>query len=190
MCSQPQVPPNCSFEVDDAEDEWMFTQRFDYVHARLLAFCFRDPFGVVRSAFEHTAPGGWFEFQDVQRITSIDDTIKGTNLERVSDFVIESARCLGLDYDKSPQYKQWLQDAGYVDIKTVKYAWPTNSWPKSKHLKQLGKFCSENFMNALSGLCLAVLSRGRGMSKEAIEDLLDGVRKDLNNKDIHAYVPV
>ena len=25
------VPPNCSFEVDDSDDPWIFSQKFDYV---------------------------------------------------------------------------------------------------------------------------------------------------------------
>jgi hypothetical protein len=33
------VPPNCRSEVDDAEDEWVFLQKFDYIHCRMLGSC-------------------------------------------------------------------------------------------------------------------------------------------------------
>ncbi len=29
------VPANCSFEVEDCEDEWTYSQKFDLIHGRL-----------------------------------------------------------------------------------------------------------------------------------------------------------
>ncbi len=43
--SQIFVPPNCRFEVDDAEDEWIFNQSFDYIHLRLVFHGFKSHFG-------------------------------------------------------------------------------------------------------------------------------------------------
>ena len=31
------VPPNLSFEIDDAEDTWSYSQPFDFVHVRNMA---------------------------------------------------------------------------------------------------------------------------------------------------------
>ncbi len=31
------------FEVDDAEDEWAFSTKFDYIHSRAVLTCFKDP---------------------------------------------------------------------------------------------------------------------------------------------------
>ena len=31
------VPPNCSFIIDDIEDEWIFRKPFDYIHSRVLS---------------------------------------------------------------------------------------------------------------------------------------------------------
>lgn len=35
---QPEwVPPNCTFQIDDAEDDWTFSaEHFDYIHSRDL----------------------------------------------------------------------------------------------------------------------------------------------------------
>jgi len=30
------VPPNVQFEIDDVEDEWTFSQPFDYIHCRYM----------------------------------------------------------------------------------------------------------------------------------------------------------
>jgi hypothetical protein len=38
-----KVPANCKFVVKDAEDEWDYPQKFDYVHARGVLSIFKDP---------------------------------------------------------------------------------------------------------------------------------------------------
>ena len=58
------VPANCRFEVDDAEDEWLYTQKFDFIHTRLVAFGFKDPEAVFGKAFDFCAPGGYFQISD------------------------------------------------------------------------------------------------------------------------------
>lgn len=36
------VPPNVQFMIDDAEDSWVFSHKFDLIHARLMAGAFAD----------------------------------------------------------------------------------------------------------------------------------------------------
>ena len=54
MClsNYPSVPPNCCFEIDDVEDEWVYGQEFDYIHGRLLTLCFNDGAAVFKKAFK------------------------------------------------------------------------------------------------------------------------------------------
>lgn len=60
----PRVPPNVKFEVDDCEEPWTFTEKFDIVHCRYLAAAIQDWPRLVSQAFEFTKPGGYAEFQD------------------------------------------------------------------------------------------------------------------------------
>jgi ubiquinone/menaquinone biosynthesis C-methylase UbiE len=53
------VPPNCHFVVDDAEDPWLFSHEFDYIHGRMLVTCFQSHLEVFRSAFDNLRPGGY-----------------------------------------------------------------------------------------------------------------------------------
>lgn len=46
------VPPNLSFIVDDANDEWVFRQKFDFVHARQL-HCTVEEKKMIGQAFEY-----------------------------------------------------------------------------------------------------------------------------------------
>jgi hypothetical protein len=47
-----RVPPNCKFLVDDAEDLWVYPEKFDYIHLRLMAGCFADWPNFFRQAYE------------------------------------------------------------------------------------------------------------------------------------------
>jgi trans-aconitate methyltransferase len=58
------VPPNLQFEINDAEDEWVFSQKFDFIHGRALLTCFKDPSFVIAEAYKSLAPGGYLELQD------------------------------------------------------------------------------------------------------------------------------
>jgi trans-aconitate methyltransferase len=46
------VPPNVTFEVEDIEESWTFSQPFDYIHSRYLANAIRDWPRLVRQCFE------------------------------------------------------------------------------------------------------------------------------------------
>ena len=32
------VPPNCRFIIDNAEHDWAFEQKFDYIHSRMVSY--------------------------------------------------------------------------------------------------------------------------------------------------------
>ncbi|KAH6675644.1 S-adenosyl-L-methionine-dependent methyltransferase [Halenospora varia] len=185
------VPPNCQFEVDDAEDEWNYSQRFDLIHGRALVTCFKDPGTVISSAFKALIPGGYLEFQDVVLpMRAIDDTIEGTALQHWQEKTIASAATLGTSWKNSGNYTRYFEDAGFVDVVEQHFQWPMNTWPKGTRMKTLGTYWQEDMLRGLEALSMAVLTRGGGMKKEEVLELTAEVRKDIHNKNIHAYLPI
>jgi SAM-dependent methyltransferase len=95
----PSIPPNCTFEIDDAEDSWVFPQKFDLIHGRALASCFTDPEKVIASAIDALAPGGWLEYQDIViPMECIDDSWEGSTLKRWNEIMRDSAWKAGRDF--------------------------------------------------------------------------------------------
>lgn len=82
-------------------------------------------------------------------------------------------------------YKQYLEDAGFVDVVERKYEWPVGTWAKGKRAKTLGLWYREDLLSGLQGFTMAVLTRALGMSKEEVEVLLVGVREDIKSNKIH-----
>src|SRR5437868_2929170 len=60
------VPPNCSFQIDDAQLAWTFDRNaFDLVHVRHLYGGIDSWPRLYAQAFVHVRPGGWFENSEI-----------------------------------------------------------------------------------------------------------------------------
>lgn len=184
------VPPNCTFEVDDAEDEWVFSHNFEYIHGRMLLSCFKDFPSIVRKSFSALHPGGYLELQDICPMACFDDSWNGTELQRWNDLLIAGASALGMDWMKATKYKQFMIDAGFKDVQEVSLAWATNTWPRGKHHKLLGAWNHQNYLDGIQGFTMRVLNKGLGMTVEEVDLLLVGAKKCLADKKIHCYTPV
>lgn len=50
------VPPNVRFEIDDIEQAWTYTKKFDYIHSRYLQGSIKNWPKLVEQAFEYHLP--------------------------------------------------------------------------------------------------------------------------------------
>jgi hypothetical protein len=121
---------------------------------------------------------------------SVDGSSVGTAFEKWCDRMIEGARRLGKDLTQASRYGSFMREIGFVDIVEKHLAWPIGPWPKDKKMKRLGAWCKEDISTGLQALSMATLSRGLGMSAEEIEVFLVDVRKDINSRKMHCYIPM
>lgn len=185
------VPPNCRFEIDDAEDEWAYgANPFDLIHLRLVWHSFNDPVKVLQSAYDNLKPGGYIEWQDfLSRFRAVDDSLKGSALKRLDQLYYEGGQKLGRDMDVTPKIAGMMRQVGFVDVKEERYALPGNPWPKGKEAKTLGYWQMKNFSDGLQAITMTVLTKGVGMSVPEVEMLLMEVRNDIKNTNIHFFLP-
>ncbi|KAL1894905.1 hypothetical protein Sste5346_005592 [Sporothrix stenoceras] len=184
------IPPNCTFEVDDAEDEWSFDQPFDYIHGRALVSCFRNPATVIHSAFASLSPGGILELQDGHfPIKFASPPPVDCALRRWFDIVTQGAVMAGRPWTNVQHYPRWMNEAGFENVTERKFYWPVNPWPKGSYYKTLGAYVQQDLLNGMEGLSLKLLGL-QGWSYEDIQALLVEVRRDLLDTSIHAYIEV
>ncbi|KAJ9138080.1 Demethylmenaquinone methyltransferase [Pleurostoma richardsiae] len=184
------VPPNCTFEVDDIEDDWSFTDPFDYVHLRYMCASIRDAPRLIRTIYENLTPGGYLEFQDYAgQVTSIDGTADDSALVRWHGLLIDAVRKMGPDACQAPNYKRWMQEAGFVDVWEQRYAVPNNTWAKGRDKKELGMMQVANISGGLSGMTTKLFVTQLGMEVGEIDKLVENVKKDMLDKSIHSYWP-
>lgn len=117
-----------------------------------------------------------------------DDSLsKDSALLQWSTLILEASTRIGQALDNPTNYATWMQEAGFTNVQTVQYRWPLNSWPKKTADKELGLWVMVNLLDGLHGFTMALFTRILGWTVEQVERLLVDVRKDVQNKRIHAY---
>ncbi|KAH8651192.1 S-adenosyl-L-methionine-dependent methyltransferase [Xylariales sp. PMI_506] len=179
---------NCEFVKEDSEEPWNYDHKFDYVHLRMVFTCFQNPKTVVQEAFKYLKPGGWIEFQDGSaEVLCKSGSIEGSAFQRWGRGLIDGAAKMGRDIQKGTKWKQWLIEAGFVDVVEIPMEFPCNEWPSDPRSKEAGKYMHLNISENLGGLSWKMLS-GLGMGSDEISEFLPQVQKDLNDESIQSYL--
>ena len=114
------APPNCRFFIDDAESDWAFSpsEAFDYIHARSLGGGIADWPRLLRQAYTHLKPGGWFEAQEFETLVLSDDGThtRATNVLAWQDQLNQASKKFGKPVNVAPRLSGWMEDAGFVNV--------------------------------------------------------------------------
>ncbi|KAI9804639.1 MAG: hypothetical protein M1833_006714 [Piccolia ochrophora] len=186
--TQPSVhPPNVRFEIDDCEAQWTYSQKFDLIHVRALTAAIKDWPRLVGQAFEHTAPGGWAEFQDFETPYYCED---GSLTEdhatmKWSRAFVKAANTLGQDPSPGPKFKQLAKDAGFINVEQKVYKMPIGPWALDKQLKNVGALNLLQTLEGMEGFTLRLFTAVLGWKPEEVQVLLAQVRKEFNDGKIH-----
>jgi hypothetical protein len=184
------VPVNCRFEIDDAEDEWVFSQKFDFIHARAMCTCFSDHKMVIQSCFDGMAPGGWAEWHEmVFPFQHVGPIPEDCNLLLWTSLIVEAAKKLGRVWENTRYYKQYFEEAGFVNVIEREFYWPAGHWPKGDYYKSLASYFVEDIKRGIEAITMKLLPV-LGWSPDEIQVLIAKAKLDMDNPEIHAYVPM
>ncbi|TAQ86438.1 hypothetical protein B7494_g5246 [Chlorociboria aeruginascens] len=184
------VPPNCHFEIDDLDDDWAYTQPFDYVHGRAMISCLKDPRHFFRQVYASLAPGGYLEMQDgVFPFKCVDSSADGSAVMQWCRQAIEGSTKIGRPWADTHNYPKYMEEVGFVNIRAFTYPWPFNTWPKDSKLKELGTWVQKDFLEGFPA-AMRLWMLAYDWSLEQAEEFMERVRADLRNRSIHAYMEV
>ncbi|ESZ94408.1 hypothetical protein SBOR_5201 [Sclerotinia borealis F-4128] len=183
------VPTNCSFRIEDAEDPWTFDDlKFDLIHGCALLSCFRSPKAVFASAFQALAPGGYLELRDpIFPFKYASPPPADCALVKWNNMILEASSKAGRLWTNGAHYKKWMEEIGFIDIVERREYAPMSTWAKGQRNKVLSVWVQRNLLMGLEALSMALFTRVLGMKKEEVEELLVGVKKDIENTKIHCY---
>ncbi|WYZ34709.1 hypothetical protein EsH8_I_000985 [Colletotrichum jinshuiense] len=186
------IPPNVKFEVDDVEEEWLYSRPFDYIHSRFLNGSIVNWKKFITRAYNHLAPGGYFEIQDGDFIVKTDDDTlpPGAPLAQFCSLIREACVIFGQPFVDVPSLKDVLTEVGFEDVTVKIDKWPSNPWPKDPRHKKIGQWNYYNFTDAVEAVGLAPLTRAHNWTREEASVFCDGVRKDMRNTSIHSYMSI
>lgn len=106
---------------------------------------------------------------------------------RWSTLLMQATEKMGRPVTVPSTFKRLLEEAGFEDVVEVKRMWPLNEWPKDPKLKEIGKWSHASGLQGCEASALALFTRVLGWTREETLEFCSGVRKDINNTNIHAH---
>lgn len=106
-----------------------------------------------------------------------------------NELLIAGAERGGRSWTNVQYYRNYMEELGLEDIAEKSFYWPTSIWARGRYFKDVATFFQEDLLNALEGVSLRVMGI-MGWSVDEILVFLAGVREDIKDTSIHAYLPV
>lgn len=192
--SQPTwIPPNLKFEIDDATQEWTFSENhFDYIHMRYLFGSIADWPKLLKQAYRTCKPGGYVESFEASCVYKSDDgSLKeGSPMDQWGKVFVEAGRKFGRPFDVVGEkiVERAFEEAGFQDIQTWDFKCPIGGWPKDQKMREIGQYALLSIDIDLEGWILYIWTSVMGWSKEEVTVYVAHLRKQLRDKRVHAYV--
>ncbi|KAF6808609.1 UMTA protein [Colletotrichum musicola] len=166
------VPPNCKFQIDDVEQPWTYSYKFDFIHLRHMEACISDWPAFYKQIFDNLNPGGYFEIKDIDieyRSQALGDDLPEDHIfRRWGKVFYEAADRLGKSLWQSrgkDRIAGALRDAGFVDVFQKTYPVPIGAWPKDPTLREVG-ICNLEFQDqSLEGFSMFMLTQIMGWER-------------------------
>jgi hypothetical protein len=132
-------------------------------------------------------PGGWFELQDVGDLVSDEQDISQTGIDQWYRTALKAFRVAGREVQIPQLYAQMLKDAGFEDVHEELFKWPLNTWPRDKHMKELGLWSRENIFDSIEAWSIVPFTQFLGLSVQEAHVSQARARASLRDTSIHAY---
>ncbi|KAK1574046.1 methyltransferase domain-containing protein [Colletotrichum navitas] len=184
-------PPNVSFIIDDAEDEWNDPPNtLDFVRLGNMAPSIRDWPKLFRNAYTSLKPGGWIELHEFRWTYGCDDDTMPADYgpARMVELLDEALRRVDTDMHAAERNPARLRDAGFVDIRHTVKKVPVGPWPKDDIKKLIGMLTQDVVYEGLEAITLRPFVDILEWSHGEVASFLDEVRRDLENPSVHSYV--
>ncbi|KAL8722199.1 MAG: hypothetical protein Q9181_007543, partial [Wetmoreana brouardii] len=182
-CFQPtDVPPNVFFEIDDAREEWTYTEPFDFIRIRGLSGAFSDWTAVYAEAYKHLQTNGILEVADFDAVRLTEpmaDSYLSLYNGACASAAEKSGNPLGLDHMRKTSF----ESAGLSIAKSRTLEVPLGTWSPDPRKKVAGKMALIATLEGLEANSLRLLTRHMDWKAEDVRDLCGKVQGELMRPD-------
>ena len=178
-------PKNLTILADNAEQDWSFDNKFDYIHVRMLTVVIRDWPAFFRRCWEHLNPDGWIELADSSAPFRAEN--QAVNCEnsvflRVGFLYYQGLLHNGIDIMAAHHHTDRLKLQGFVNVYQEMIKWPTNGrWQSEERLKTMGDMICKNWSNFSRAVTLKAFRATLQMDDEKVNDLVDIMLDEVEN---------
>ena len=127
--------------------------------------------------------------QELQpRCLSDDDSLKEDSMQvKWARLMMEASQQYNRPVPEYKAYREWMEEAGFVDIQEYFLKRPINTWPKNKQLKEIGRAQLMNYSEGIEGLTIGLFTRALGWTAAEVQVLIAKLRPELKDRNIHSY---
>ncbi|KAB8235005.1 class I SAM-dependent methyltransferase [Aspergillus alliaceus] len=183
------VPPNCQFEVDDYEADWVYSRPFDYIHGRELAGAVSNFDRLFRQALTHLKPGGYLELQSFRvEVYADDDSLdRAPYTTKMCALIQEASARFGKPMANMDEWADKMIHAGFEDVTCKIFKVPISPWPQDRKMKEIGKYFQAQQMQGITSYVPELLSMMLGWGKEEVDVLMAHAKRELVDTAVHQY---
>ena len=174
-----QVPPNCSFLVDDAEKPWEDSKTYNIIHLRYMEGAFTNWPWIFEQAMTYLDPGGILE---VEGIDFRPYAQQGEVPEVIQTWITELydlTRKRGTPIDVTGSYEAWITATGFEHVRKHEFVQPLGPWAKDKKQREIGDLNLAATLDGIEAYSMVPFVEDGGWSVEEATVLIASVR--------HAY---
>ncbi|KAI5845500.1 S-adenosyl-L-methionine-dependent methyltransferase [Tricharina praecox] len=184
------VPPNCRFEVDDAEREWTYAENsFDFIHLRNISISISDWQFLLGQAYRCLKPGGYIEHCELGIQTLCDDGTMPDDhgSKRCMEYISEAMTSIGKPPATKPTMVDNMKEAGFVEIDANTFKQPIGPWPKDPRMKRIGGMSVLLSETGYEAYGMGPLTRILGFEHAKAKKICDDAFAAVKNKNYHVY---
>ncbi|QYT00263.1 hypothetical protein H0G86_007354 [Trichoderma simmonsii] len=213
-----EVPPNLTFEIADAAEDWP-PRLYDFIHLRnLVGGGIRDWRRLIVQAFDHLKPGGQLEFTEVTPLffgvdpdptsESSDDADTDAETGRQTEEQTERPRAAlgaatieygavfaeiaaaqGIDFDPTPKVRPWLRELGAESVRERSDWMPVRNWARDPVVRKKGEILYKMLETGCNHWTLRMFGLA-GWEEAKTRELLDRVMKEYDDPLLRSCIKV
>lgn len=183
-----EVPPNVFCEVDDAQEEWTYSELFDFIHIRGLSGAFKDWSAIYTSVWKHLRPGGFLEVSDFGFISvksSVPDSYVSAFNGACQSAAEKAGTPMGLDHLRKPV----IEAAGLSVVQSRAIDVPLGTWSPDRRKALAGKMALVSTLEGLEATSLRLLTRELAWKQEDVMNLCEKVKEEIMKPGVRATAP-
>ncbi len=85
------------------------------------------------------------------------------HIERLAKYSDEMGAAYGTDFRIADRMKEEMEDAGFVDVREVRFKLPLGPWSADARYKEIGKFYERYYKTGLQGWLMRILTSTLGV---------------------------
>ena len=134
------------------------------VHGRQLFGSVSDYQKLYAEVLRALKPGGWYEQVEIDPVVlSEDGSIAGTGFDQVGPLTLKAAEKFGKSFRVLNHMRQDMTEAGFEEIREVRFKWPIGGWPKDKKMKEIGRYNAASWDQGMEGWLLYLYTEYLGV---------------------------